>query len=179
MDASQGITLTCGNLEYEDRMDLMTAHDHPLMTTLDEKGKPISVTGRQMELDSVKKTVTINQNVLIQNVDGKAESQKATFLSEKDQFVLEDDPKFTTPSALLTGRRILSNFSGDRGVIVEGMAEAYFNPTGGPVSIAPKDRTAPVKSPLGNPGAAPNSGILAPGVTPVVTPGGPTAPFNR
>jgi hypothetical protein len=127
----------------------------------------------------VKKTVTINQNVLIQNVDGKAESQKATFLSEKDQFVLEDDPKFTTPSALLTGRRILSNFSGDRGVIVEGMAEAYFNPTGGPVSIAPKDRTAPVKSPLGNPGAAPNSGILAPGVTPVVTPGGPTAPFNR
>lgn len=162
MDLSQGITLTCGNLEYEDRMDLMTAHDHPLMTTLDEGGNPISVTGRQMELDSEKKTVVINQNVLIQNGDGKAESQKATFLSQEDQFILEDDPKFTTPSALLTGRRILSNLSGDRGVIVEGMADAYFNPTGGPVSVAPKNRVIPA---LG--GAGQGLGTA---------PGGPTTP---
>ncbi|HVZ80797.1 MAG TPA: LptA/OstA family protein [bacterium] len=169
MDMGQGITLTCGNLEYEDRMNLMTAHDHPVMTTLDENGKPISVTGRQMEMDSDKKTVTINQNVLIQNADGKAEAQKATFLSQKDQFVLEDDPRFTTPSALLTGRRILSNLSGDRGVIVEGMAEGYFNPTGGPVSPASRIPTTQRPGPI----------LPLSSVTPVATPGGPTSPFNR
>jgi lipopolysaccharide export system protein LptA len=159
LDSSQSISLTCGNLEYEDRMNLMTAHDHPLMTTLDEGGKPISVMGRQMELDSEKKTVVINQNVLIQSVDGKAEAQRATFLSQQDQFILEDDPKFTTPSALLTGRRILSNLSGERGVIVEGMAEAYFNPTGGPVSVAPKNRVIPQ---VDRPGSVPGTNLVGP-----------------
>ena len=63
VDNSESMTLTCGNLEYQDLMELMTAHDHPLLVTLDEKGNPVSVEGRQMELDSVKKSVVVNQNV--------------------------------------------------------------------------------------------------------------------
>ena len=134
VDSSQGITLTCGNLEYQDLMNLMTAHDHPVLTTLDENGKPITVTGRQMEVDAKKKTVVINQNVQIIHKDGHAEAQKATFLSQDDKFVLEDNPKVYTENGLLSGRRIVSNMGGDRNVFVEGMADAIFNPNGKPVT---------------------------------------------
>jgi lipopolysaccharide export system protein LptA len=176
-DASQGITLTCGSLEYEDRMNLMAAHDHPILTTQDEKGKTIKVSGRQMELDSEKKTVTINQNVLIEHPEGKGESQRATFLSQSEQFILEDDPKFTTDNGVLTGRRIRANMGGDRGIVVEGMAEAYFNPNGKPV--IPSKTVTPGPRPL--PGV-PSASVTvpryeAPGV--LATPGGPTSPFSR
>ncbi|HJT24903.1 MAG TPA: LptA/OstA family protein [bacterium] len=134
VDHSQAITLTCGNLEYQDLMDLMTAHDHPLLTTLDEKGYPITVLGRQMEVDSVKKTVVINQNVQILHKQGKAEAQRATFLSKEDKFILEEDPKVYTDNGLLSGRRITANLGEDRSLMVEGMADAIFNPNGKPVT---------------------------------------------
>lgn len=134
VDNGQGITLTCGNLEYEDMMDLMTAHDHPLLTTLDENGSPITVLGRQMEVDSAEKTVVVNQNVQIFHKEGRAESQKATFLSAEDKFILEDDPKVYTDNGLLSGRRIVSNLGQDRSLLVEGMADAIFNPNGKPVT---------------------------------------------
>lgn len=168
VDHSQGVTLTCGNLEYQDLMDLMTAHDHPLLTTLDERGVPITVLGRQMEVDSVEKTVTINQNVQIIHKDGKAEAQKATFLSSQDKFILEDDPKVYTDNGLLSGRRIVSNLGGDRSVFVEGMADAIFNPNGKPVTnnksgaataAAPGRGTTPGNPAFGSGpnGAAPNN----------------------
>ncbi len=134
VDHGEGITLTCGNLEYQDLMDLMTAHDHPALTTLDEKGNPITVLGRQMEVDSVEKTVVINQNVQILHKEGTAEAQKATFYSADDKFVLEDEPKVYTDNGLLSGRRITTNLGADRSVFVEGMADAIFNPNGKPVT---------------------------------------------
>lgn len=137
VDTSQGITLTCGNLEYQDMMDLMTAHDHPVLTTLDEDGRPLTVSGRQMELDSEQKTVVVNQNVEIHHPTGHAEAQKATFLSKEDKFILEDDPKVYTDNGLLSGRRIVSYLGGDRGIMVEGMADAIFNPNGKPVTGQP------------------------------------------
>jgi lipopolysaccharide export system protein LptA len=144
VDTSQSITLSCGHLEYQDLMDLMTAHDHPLLTTEDEKGNPITVLGRQMELNSVLKTVVINQNVQIIHKGGRAESQKATFLSQEDKFILEDDPKVYTDNGLLSGRRIVSNLSGDRDVLIEGMADAIFNPNGAPItSSTPNKPSSP------------------------------------
>ncbi len=134
IDHSEAITLTCGNLEYQDLMDLMTAHDHPVLTTLDEKNNPITVIGRQMEVDSVEKTVVINQNVQILHKEGTAEAQKATFYSSDDKFVLEDDPEVYTDNGLLSGRRITTNLGTDRSVFVEGMADAIFNPNGKPVT---------------------------------------------
>ena len=153
VDASQGITLTCGNLEYQDRMNSMTAHDHPLLTTVDEEGHPITVLGRQMELDSAKKTVVINQNVQIIHREGRAEAQKATFLSQQDKFILEEDPKVYTDNGLLSGRRIISNLSGDRSVFVEGMADAVFNPNGKPVTASTPPKIGP-----GANGGAPGAG---------------------
>ncbi len=147
VDSSQGITLTCGNLEYQDLMELMTAHDHPVLTTLDENGHPITITGRQMEVDSKKKTVVINQNVQIIHRDGHAEAQKATFLSQDDKFVLEEDPKVFTDNGLLTGRRIVSSMGGDRNVFVEGMADAIFNPNGKPVTASMDNKTGKSGSP--------------------------------
>jgi lipopolysaccharide export system protein LptA len=149
VDSSQSITLTCGNLEYQDLMNLMTAHDHPILTTLDENGKPITVTGRQMEVDSKKKTVVINQNVQIIHKDGHAEAQKATFLSQDDKFILEDDPKVYTENGLLSGRRIVSSMGGDRDVFVEGMADAIFNPNGKPVTTQTDKKTVST-NPKGN-----------------------------
>lgn len=175
VDRSGAITLTCGNLEYQDLMDLMTAHDHPLLTTLDENGHPITVLGRQMEVDSVKKTVVINQNVQILHKEGTAEAQKATFLSKEDKFILEDDPKAYTDNGLLSGRRITANLGADRSIMVEGMADAVFNPNGKPVTN--KAPGAPVTGAGGpvSPSAATtpmtNNGYL--GNNNPVQPGGP------
>ncbi len=154
VDSSQGITLTCGNLEYQDLMNLMTAHDHPVLTTLDENGSPVTVTGRQMEVDSKKKTVVINQNIQILHKDGHAEAQKATFLSQDDKFVLEDDPKVYAENGLLSGRRIVTTMGGDRSVFVEGMADAIFNPNGKPVTTQ-TDKKAGL-------GGSPTSGTSGP-----------------
>jgi hypothetical protein len=87
-----------------------------------------------MEMDSVNKTVIIHQNVQIIHEDGKGEAQKATFLANEDKFILEEDPSMTVPNGKLTGRRIVSNLGGERGVIVEGMADAVFYPTGMPTA---------------------------------------------
>ena len=147
VDQSMGSTLTCGNLEYQDSLNTMTAHDQPLLTSLDENGRPVTVMGRQMEMDSEKKTVIIHQNVKIINEDGKGESQKATYLAKEDKFILEEEPSMTVPNGKLTGRRIVSNLGADRGVIVEGMADAVFYPTGMPA--AGKGGTSPT-SPKGD-----------------------------
>jgi|GEM_PF-1905279 len=151
IDSSQSITLSCGNLEYKDLMNVMTAHDHPLLTTLDENGHPITVEGRQMELDSTAKTVVINQNVRIVHDAGHSESQKATFLSQRDEFILEDDPKVFTDNGLLSGRRIVTKMGGDRGILVEGMADAVFNPNGKPVTDQSSPKNGP-QSIMGAPG---------------------------
>ncbi|HEY5037932.1 MAG TPA: LptA/OstA family protein, partial [bacterium] len=135
VDSAMSSTLTCGNLEYLDQMNTMTAHDHPLMVSLDQSGRPISIQGRQMELDSQKKTVVINQNVQIIHESGRAEAQKATFLSKENQLILEEDPKVFVNNGQLSGRRIVSDLGGENRVLVEGMAEAYFN-LNGPATVA-------------------------------------------
>ncbi len=142
VDSSTGMTLTCGNLEYQDLMDLMTAHDHPLMTAPDEKGLPITIMGRQMVLDSEKKTVQINQDVSILQADGKAEAQKATYVSAEDKLILEDDPKVQLKGGDMSGRRIVSGFGEDRTIICEGMAEANFYPQGKSASSSPVSGTS-------------------------------------
>lgn len=181
IDHSQAITLTCGNLEYQDLMDLMTAHDHPVLTTLDENGRPITVLGRQMEVDSVKKTVVINQNVQILHKEGKAEAQRATFLSKQDKFILEEDPKVYTDNGLLSGRRITANMGEDRSLMVEGMADAIFNPNGKPVTAkaagGPVTGThgavIPVSSPtpVANDDGLSHNDSVQPSATPGILPG--------
>ncbi len=146
VDPTAALTMTCGNLEYLDLMNLMTAHDHPLLTSLDENGRPISILGRQMELDSQKKTVVIHQNVQLIHDDGKAEAQKATFLSREDKFILEEEPKLIMGNGELTGRRIVSNLGSNRSVFVEGMADAVFYPAGRPV---PKGKNPYTPNPKG------------------------------
>lgn len=182
VDSSNGMTLTCGNLEYQDLMDLMTAHDHPLLTAQDEKGLPITVLGRQMVFDSVEKTVQINQNVSITHGDGKAEAQKATYISAEDKFILEDDPTVHMKNGDMSGRRIVSNFGLDRSIICEGMAEATFYPQGQSASSAPASGTAHGNQRGNATSSAPVSGT-APGnpagstTTPVTM--GPRGPINR
>ncbi len=181
VDHSQAITLTCGNLEYQDLMDLMTAHDHPLLTTLDENGQPITVLGRQMEVDSVKKTIIINQNVQILHKEGTAEAQRATFLSKEDKFILEEDPKVYTDNGLLSGRRITANMGEDRSLMVEGMADAIFNPNGKPVTAKTTGRpvtgargaAVPVSSPtpVANDGSLGHNDSVQPSAAPSNLPG--------
>ena len=174
VDSSNGMTLTCGNLDYQDLMDLMTAHDHPLLTAEDEKGLPITVLGRQMVFDSVAKTVQINQDVSILHADGKAEAQKATYFSAEDKFVLEDDPKVQMTNGQMSGRRIVSNFGGDRSIICEGLAEADFYPQGKSASAAPVSGTSPAKPQANGVSSAPVSGTALPGQVNGTTPGNPT-----
>jgi lipopolysaccharide export system protein LptA len=157
VDSGTAMTLTCGNLEYQDLMDLMTAHDHPILTAQDENGLPITIIGRQMVLDSENKTAQINQDVSILHGDGKAEAQKATYFSQEDKLVLEDNPKITMKDGDMSGRRIVTSFGGDRTVICEGMAEANFYPQGNTAPSAPLTGTVPAVS---TPGVAGSSGVI-------------------
>lgn len=186
-DPVNEMKLTCGNLEYQDRMNLMTAHDQPLLSCLDENGLPITVLGRQMEIDSEKKTVEINQNVEILHEGGKAEAQKATYLAKQDKFILEEAPKMTISNGQISGRRIISNMGTNRSLFVEGMADAVFYPMGQqpdfgakgkegspsstPTSSGPGGITSPT-----NPSSMDNHGAAA-AETPVSTPV-TTAPLN-
>jgi len=181
VDPTAALTMTCGNLEYLDLMNLMTAHDHPLLTSLDENGRPITVLGRQMELDSVRKTVVIQQNVQIFHDGGRAEAQKATFLSKEDKFIMEEDPTMTLPNGRLSGRRIVSNLGSGKSLLVEGMADAVFYPGGMPQTVKTgKDPLLPVNQngernrdqapPSATGPTAPASAASAPAATPGATP---------
>ena len=161
VDPSSALTMTCGNLEYLDLMNQMTAHDHPLLTSLDENGRPITAMGRQMELDSEKKTVVIRQNVQIFHDGGRAEAQKATFLSKEDKFIMEEDPKLTLPNGQLSGRRIVSNLGAGRSVLVEGMADAVFYSSGMPQSLK-SGLTGQTHSGAGKPGPGMPDGLSSP-----------------
>ena len=143
-DPVNDMKLTCGNLEYQDRMNLMTAHDQPLLSCLDENGRPITVKGRQMEIDSQKKTVEIHQNVQIIHEGGKAESQKAVYIAKEDKFILEESPKMTISNGQISGRRIVSNLGPNRSLFVEGMADAIFYPLGQQPDFGKKVQGTPV-----------------------------------
>ena len=162
-DPSQGITLNCGNLEYQELMALMTAHDHPVLNLQDESGHPVTVQGRQMEVDSDKKTVTVNQNVRIMHKQGHSESQTAVFLSRQDKFILEGDPKVYSDNGILSGRRIVSEMGQDQSVLVEGMADAVFNPNGKVVTDAPSQgvsgaaKPSTANTPVANPSGLGNN----------------------
>ncbi len=131
VDSSSAMTLTCGNLEYLDLMSTMTAHDHPVLTAVDENGMPLTVKGRQIEMDSENKTVAVNQNVDFTSADGHAIAQKALYISREDKLILEGEPSITYQNGKISGRRITSHLGQDRSVFSEGMAEAVFSTDGG------------------------------------------------
>ncbi len=177
VDSSSGMTLTCGNLEYLDLMETMTAHDHPLLTAMDENGMPLTVQGRQIELDNDKKTVAVNQNVDVSSADGHATARNAVYISREDKLILEGDPSVAYGNGKISGRRIISNLGQNRRVFAEGMAEAVFSTdSSGNTSTALRGNSTP-GVPGKGPGSLPggDSSHGNPGLTPTPTPG--HAPF--
>ncbi len=170
VDKTQAVTLTCGNLEYQDLMDTMTAHDHPILTSIDNNKKPVTILGRQMELNSDAKTVVVNQNVQIVQAESNAEAQKATFLANQNKLILEDDPRVYTSSAQISGRRITTNLGEEKSFFAEGLADVLFNPTGAPLTVTSKKdekkTTAPGK--IATPGGGKTSSSPAASGTPGV-----------
>ncbi len=136
-DLKSNMHLTCGNLDYHDLMDQITAHDHPVIDTLDENGLPMTIRSRQMELYTQQKKVVAHQDVEILHDTGRSEAQLATYDGKTDQVILEENPMVFTPQGVLAGRRITTNLSGDHRVIVEGMAEAEFYSSPQPVPTKP------------------------------------------
>jgi len=157
VDASSQMVMTCGNLEYRDRMNTMTAHDHPQVTFPSENGRPSTILSRQMEYYADKKEVVARQNVQILDENGRARAEKATLISAEDKMVLEEDPEVFTPNGELRGRRIETYTGEERRIVVQGMAEATFYPLGsGPVTGTSGASQAKTSSP------APDKGPTAP-----------------
>jgi lipopolysaccharide export system protein LptA len=146
-DLKSNLHLTCGNLDYHDLMDQITAHDHPVIDTLDENGMPMTIRSRQMELYTQQKKVVAHQDVEILHDTGRSEAQLATYDAKTDQVVLEENPRVFTPQGVISGRRITTNLSGDHRLIVEGMAEAEFYSTPQPIPTKPPG--AGTSTPLG------------------------------
>jgi len=184
-DLKSNLHLICGNLDYHDLMDQITAHDHPVIDTLDENGMPMTIRSRQMELYTQQKKVVAHQDVEILHDTGRSEAQLATYDAKTDQVVLEENPRVFTPQGVISGRRITTNLSGDHRLIVEGTAEAEFYST--PQPIPKKPAGAGTSTPLGpgmgattttasSPaaGSGPVSGSSSPAAK--ISPGGPTGP---
>ncbi|HXL73474.1 MAG TPA: LptA/OstA family protein [bacterium] len=140
VDKTESVTLTCGNLEYQDLMETMTAHDHPALVSVDNNKKPVTILGREMIVDTDNKTIVVNQNVQIEQAETSAEAQKATFYANENKLVLEDDPRVYTSSAQITARRITTDMGEDKSFFAEGMADALFNPSGEPLPVAKKNQ---------------------------------------
>jgi lipopolysaccharide export system protein LptA len=136
-DKKSNIHMTCGNLEYRDLLNSITAHDHPILSTLDENGLPITIRSRQMELFADKKMVVAHQDVEIIHDEGRSEAQLATFYADNDQLILEESPRVFITRGVLSGRRITSSLGGERKIIVDGMAEAEFYNSNQPVPAKP------------------------------------------
>ncbi len=147
-DPTVPMGLSCGNLDYQDLMNLMTAHENPVLTSLDEDGRPITILGRQMEMDSETKTVYVNQDVKIYHDWGKGEAGKATYLAREDKLIMEDDPQVSLKNGWLSGRRIVTRLGGERSLFVEGMAEGLFDPNGGSVTAPARKSATPSVSPV-------------------------------
>ena len=101
-DLKSNLHLSCGNLDYNDLMSQITAHDHPVLSTVDETGLPVTILSRQMELYEQEKKVIAHQDVEILRDASRSESQLATFdVPKSDQLVLGGKSKdFSRPKEL-------------------------------------------------------------------------------
>src|SRR5665213_788815 len=175
VDKTQSVTLTCGNLEYQNMMEVMTAHDHPMLVSVDNNKKPVTILGRQMVVDSENKTIVVNQNVQIDQAENNAEAQKATFFANDNKLVLENDPRVYTSSAQITARRITTNLGEEKSFFAEGLADALFNPNGEPLPVTKKDdKSQDLSGKKGKTGKAKSPALSGtPGIQPTVlaTPG--------
>jgi lipopolysaccharide export system protein LptA len=162
-------------------MDQITAHDHPVLDTVDENGMPLTIRSRQMELYAQQKKVVAHQDVEILHDGGRSEAQLATFDAKTNQLVLEENPRIFMPQGVIAGRRITTTLTGDHRFIVEGMAEAEFYSQ--PQAIPSKPSGNGTSTPLGpgmgvtsNPtsGAASGTGPAS-SVHPSLPGGGPVA----
>jgi lipopolysaccharide transport protein LptA len=170
VDSGMAATLTCGHLEYRDKMRYISAHDSPKMVSMDNDGNPVTMESRQMEFFSDQHMAVANQNVKVNHSQGKATAGRATYLKDEGRMILEDEPKMESPLGTVTGRRITAYLDEDR-VTAEGNVQAMFYPT--PQDAAkpgsPTAPTAPSKNgdvaPPGSPSSAPT-----PSASPVIAP---------
>jgi lipopolysaccharide transport protein LptA len=139
VDKNDAVTLTCGNLEYQNLMDMMTAHDHPILTRADNNGKSVTMLGRQIVLDSDERTVVVDQNVQIIQAESEAEAQKATYFGNENKLILENDPRVYTSSAQISARRITTDLGEKKTFFAEGLADCLFNPSGAPLPVKSKN----------------------------------------
>ncbi|MGH7739151.1 MAG: LptA/OstA family protein [bacterium] len=139
-DLKANLHLTCGNLDYHDLMNLITAHDHPSLNTLDEKGEPLTIRSRQMELFPEEKKVVAHQDVEILHDGGRMEAQLATFDAQTDELVLEENPRVFLTQGTIAGRRITTHLTGDQDFEVDGMAEAEFYSHPRPIPKKPQGK---------------------------------------
>ncbi|HVM32021.1 MAG TPA: LptA/OstA family protein [bacterium] len=184
-DLKSRLHLTCGNLDYHDLMNQITAHDHPVLSAVDEAGHPLTIRARQMELYPQTKEVVAHQDVEILHDSGRSEAQLATFDSKTDQLVLEENPRVFTTQGVIAGRRITTSLSGDHRVVVEGMAEAEFYASPQPLPTKPPGEgtstplgfqaTSSVPSTAPTPGAGNQGAVRVDRSGPAVTPT-PAAP---
>jgi len=176
VDSGMAATLTCGHLEYKDKMRYISAHDSPKMATVDNDGSPVTLESRQMEFFSEQHMAVANQNVKVNSSQGKATAGRATYLKDEGRLVLDEEPKVENPFGSLTGRRITA-YLGDNRIVAEGDVQAMFYPTPQD-SAKPSAPTAPqhggAGSPPVDPHAAPTpsaSPAPAPSALPAAAPG--------
>jgi len=139
IDNSMAATLTCGHLEYRDLMGIITAHDDPLLTSVDDKGNPVTLVSRQMEFYSEQKKAVANQSVVMTSLEGYARAQKATLLQDRGEIFLEGEPHVFTTQGDFSGRLLKMDLKENK-FEADGSVEVNFYPT--PLSQAPAPSSA-------------------------------------
>ncbi len=163
VDAGMAATLTCGHLEYRDLMRVITAHDGPLLRSVDDNLRPVSLTSRQMEFYSDQKMAVANQGVVMTSSEGYAVADRAVLLQDRGEVLLEGEPRIFTSQGDFSGRRLRMNMRENR-YEAEGGVEVNFYPT--PQAQVP----VPPVSPRGSGGMSTRSPSSETGVLPAASP---------
>jgi hypothetical protein len=121
---------------------------------------------RQMEFFSEQRMAIANQNVQVDNAQGKAVAGRATFLKDEGKLVLEEQPKLNNPFGEVTGRLITAYLNENR-VVAEGNVQASFFPT----PQASGKQSAPTSPSRGGTGIPMSNGVSLGGATPGPSPG--------
>jgi lipopolysaccharide export system protein LptA len=178
VDGSMSATLSCGHLDYLDQMRIISAHEKPHFTTVDDDDQPVTLDGRQIEFYSEQKMALANQDVVLFHPRGKATAGRATYLKGENRVILEQEPKVFNEYGDVTGRRMTA-YLGEHRLVVEGDVSATFYPTpqpsGGSITSKPGPPGKTSNKPpvagdqIANPTSAPAHAAVSGTPTPVAS----------
>jgi lipopolysaccharide export system protein LptA len=128
IDRSSSVTLRCGVLSYLDKMQSCVAYDQPVLNTVDQHNRPLTMYARQMKFYSKTDQAVANQNVTIVDPIGVAKAQKAIYFKKENKIFLTGDPVVRNIQGKFAARHIVAYLGHNERVILDQFVHVDFYP---------------------------------------------------